>query len=169
MLRLAVEPGAGWRMPFSPHELRSLFEVMLHATGLADYDVELTITDDATIAEVNAAQLGCTGPTNILSFPQFSEDLEDPAPFAENGGNHSDTAARPLLGVLLLSVDTLHREALLYGQSVPEHCLRLIAHGLGHVAGYDHGPEMQELEDAALNAALEAAPDITCAEDPAGR
>ena len=50
-------------------------------------------------------------------------------------------------------VDTLHRETLLYGQDPEEHCLRLLAHGLGHLAGYDHGPEMDELCSEMLSAA----------------
>ena len=47
----------------------------------------------------------------------------------------------------------LHRATLLYGQDPEEHCLRLLAHGLGHLAGYDHGPEMDELCSEMLSAA----------------
>ena len=56
-------------------------------------------------------------------------------------------------GALRLNLDTLHRETLLYGQDPEEHCLRLLAHGLGHLAGYDHGPEMDELCSEMLSAA----------------
>ena len=86
--------------------------------------------------------MGCHGPTNVLSFP-LDESL------AETG----DDDAPVQLGGLVLSVDALHREALLYGQDVREHCLRLLAHGLGHLAGYDHGPEMDGLCEAMLSGA----------------
>ncbi|MBQ3171658.1 MAG: rRNA maturation RNase YbeY [Mailhella sp.] len=95
-------------------------------------DVELIVAGDGDIAEVNARNLGCSGPTNILSFP-------------------GDGAS---LGTLFLSADTLEREAVLYGQDVEEHAVRLLAHGMGHIMGFDHGPEMDEfcafLEEACL-------------------
>ena len=45
-------------------------------------------------------------------------------------------------GTLLFSVDTLYRECLLYGQPPQEHAIRLLAHGMGHLMGLDHGPAM---------------------------
>ena len=85
--------------------------------------VELIVAGDGDIAEVNARNLGCSGPTNILSFP-------------------GDGAT---LGTLFLSADTMEREAVLYGQDVETHAVRLLAHGMGHIMGFDHSPEMDEL------------------------
>ena len=99
--------------------------------------VELIITDDGDIALTNARRLGCTGPTNILSFP-------------EGGAS---------LGTLLLSTVTLERECVLYGQEPAVHARRLLAHGMGHLSGLDHGPAMDE-----FCALLEAA----CAEEAPG-
>ena len=94
--------------------------------------VELIVAGDGDIAEVNARNLGCSGPTNILSFP-------------------GDGAS---LGTLFLSADTMEREAVLYGQDVEEHAVRLLAHGMGHIMGFDHSPEMDDfcayLEGACL-------------------
>ncbi len=83
--------------------------------------VLLIVAGDGDIAAVNARNLGCTGPTNILSFP-------------EDGA----------VGTLFLSADTLERESVLYGQDVSVHARRLLAHGMGHILGFDHGPEMDE-------------------------
>lgn len=85
--------------------------------------VELHLLDDARMAAANRRHMACQGPTNILSFP---------------GG--ADCA-----GILLLSTDCLRRECLLYGQPPREHALRLLAHGMGHLCGLDHGPEMDGL------------------------
>ena len=82
--------------------------------------VELVVSSDGEIAAVNAVSLGCSGPTNVLSFP----------------GDGSS------LGSLFLSADTMEREIFLYGQDPVEHARRLLAHGLGHIAGFDHGPRM---------------------------
>lgn len=105
-------------------------------------EVELFLLDDAAIADANARYLGCTGPTNILSFP---------------GG-----ADAP--GVLLLSLDTLRRECLLYGQDPAEHAVRLLAHGMGHLCGLDHGPDMDALCERCMDAGCVA----LCAEGGAG-
>lgn len=82
--------------------------------------VQLIVAGDGDIAAVNLRNLGCSGPTNILSFP------------GEEGE----------LGTLFLSADTLERESVLYGQDVTVHARRLLAHGMGHITGFDHGPEM---------------------------
>ena len=109
--------------------------------GLEEADglpsVELIVTDDGDVALTNARRLGCTGPTNILSFP-------------EGGAS---------LGTLLLSTVTLERECVLYGQEPAVHARRLLAHGMGHLSGLDHGPAMDE-----FCALLEAA----CAEEAPG-
>jgi probable rRNA maturation factor len=98
--------------------------------------VEVHLVRDGMMAAANQRYMGCLGATNVLSFPG-----------AEN-----------LAGVLLLSVDTLLREALLYGQEPQEHCIRLLAHGMGHLLGYDHGDAME-----ALCACMEEAALLVCA------
>lgn len=164
MLILRRVPGLGWMLPLAPGDLRAVFTAMLEATGLSDCTVELDMVGDEEIARLNAAHLGCGGPTNILSFPadEAPRTGHSPAPEAPVPAPlGSDAASAPChLGWLVLSLDTWQRECLLYGQDPVEHALRLLAHGLGHLAGYDHGPEMDEFTDAALHAALHAAPGI---------
>ena len=129
-------------LPLALPQLRRLLRVMRAA--LPDEagaevlcDVELHIVRDGMIAAANSRYMGCHGPTNVLSFP--------------GGGG--------MAGILVLSADTLLREAALYGQVPGEHCVRLLAHGMGHLLGHDHGPEMDALcatmEEAALQAMYE--------------
>ena len=98
--------------------------------------LEMIITDDAGSEACNREHLGISGPTNILSFPLFKQ----------TGGAG---------GSLVLSAHTLRRESLLYGQEPAEHAVRLLAHGLAHLAGMEHGPKMwalcARLEKAGLN------------------
>ena len=126
--------------PFSRQEWAAWLRAMLRVavgTGQAPA-VELVLMRDGEIAALNAAHLGCTGPTNILSFP--------------------DSAGGGRLGALALSVDTLRRECRLYGQPPAEYARRLLAHGLAHLCGYDHGPSMDavcaRLEAVAADAAI---------------
>jgi len=173
MLVLRRAPGMGWMLPLAPGELRAVLAAMLDATGLAGCTVELDMVGDDEIARLNAAHLGCTGPTNILSFPAQDGEPAMPPVLPENGapvplygfvpeGPHDSPHAGPddappcHLGWLVLSLDTWRRECLLYGQKPVEHALRLLAHGLGHLAGYDHGPEMDDFTEAAQEAGLAA-------------
>ena len=112
--------------------------------------VELAVAGDGAMAALNRRAMGLPGPTNVLSFP-----------------------ARPLGGraSLALSSETLVRESLLYGQPEAAHLARLLAHGMGHVCGFDHGPAMDAfaelLEAAGLAYLAEAAAGELAAEKSA--
>jgi len=94
--------------------------------------LELYLTGDMEIMELNYSFLGLVGPTNVLSFPADKED--------------------DFLGSIVASLQAVSREAHLYGQSETAHFLRMLAHSILHLAGYEHGPLMDEItEQAALS------------------
>jgi len=133
------------RFPLSRRELEELSDILLESLGLEGWTFSLTLVDDREIAMVNAEFLGCTGPTNILSFPDAGEEDVELVVADEDGS---------FLGELVLSVDTLVRETDLYGQQPLEHLVRLLAHGLLHLAGFDHSDEMFDLTDGAVDRVL---------------
>lgn len=137
---LLVDP----RFPLTRRELAGVVETLLDALGLSGAELSLTLLDDPGIALLNAKYLGCQGPTNILSFPE------------------ADPARRKSLGALFLSAETLVREAFLYGQDPHRHLARLLAHGILHLAGFEHGPEMDALTDLAVDAVRpqDSCPDV---------
>lgn len=137
--RITCAPGLRWKSPFSRAGWQALLDVMLEKAGAAGRTVELALVDDAAMAELNLTNLGCQGPTNVLSFPVGEEPGQDAGAF---------------LGWLALSLDTARREAFLYGQEVDVHCIRLTAHGVAHLLGHDHGPVMDALAAAMEEAAL---------------
>ena len=135
MLSVRTRPGqAQPDFPLSRRELTVLVARLLTALGLERASLSLTLIDDHGIALLNRRYLGCEGPTNILSFPGAVPEQPD------------------VLGELFLSTETLAREAFLYGQEPARHLARLLAHGLLHLAGHDHGPEMDALTDQAVDA-----------------
>jgi probable rRNA maturation factor len=87
---------------------------------------------------------------------EAGEERQDPdageegAPLDGDALALSGDADPAFLGSLVLSVDTLAREAFLYGQDPAAHLARLLAHGLLHLAGVPHGAEMEERTEAAL-------------------
>ncbi|MFQ8738443.1 MAG: rRNA maturation RNAse YbeY [Bilophila wadsworthia] len=103
--------------------------------------VDLVLVRDAGMADYNLRYWVATAHQCLI----FSHNEQIAGP--------EDEDVPVQLRSLVFSVDTLHRETLLYGQDTEEHCLRLLAHGLGHLAGYDHGPEMDELCSEMLSAA----------------
>ncbi len=127
------EPDAR-RLPLSRPEIRAAVAAMLAALGHPGRGLELRLTGDAPVESLNRRWMAAPGPTNILSFPSPGD---------------ADS-----LGSLVLSTHACLREAQLYGQNPADYCLRLLAHGLVHLLGLDHGPDM----DAACEKALEAAP-----------
>jgi probable rRNA maturation factor len=133
------------RFPLSRFELGALAATLVDALGLEGSTFALKLVDDREIARLNREFLGCTGPTNILSFP---------ARDAEEGEEQGGTGDGGFLGELALSVDGLARETDLYGQAPLEHLARLLAHGLLHLAGFDHGEAMFDMTDAAVDRVL---------------
>ena len=87
--------------------------------GQPIYGVDLYLIDDAEMQRANLEYMGCAGVTNILSFP---------------GGDG-------LSGSLLVSLDTLGRECVFYGQPLAIYWIRLLAHGIAHLAQLEHGDE----------------------------
>ena len=131
------------RFPLSRQELGALCDVIMEALGLEEDTFTLKLVDDRESSRLNAEFMGCTGPTNILSFPA-----------GDDGDEVVETDEPAYLGELALSVDALAREVSLYGQSPRGHLARLLAHGILHLAGYDHGDEMYDLTDMAVDRVL---------------
>jgi probable rRNA maturation factor len=132
MIHLKTRARLNPTLPLSRSELLPLLTAILGCLGLQDRDLFLECLDDREIAVLNEEFLGCTGPTNILSFPAADEESET------------------VLGELALSIDTLTREIHLYGQDPREHLVRLLAHGILHLAGHDHGEIMDGLTEMAV-------------------
>ncbi|MDL2307385.1 rRNA maturation RNAse YbeY [Desulfovibrio sp. OttesenSCG-928-C06] len=104
--------------------------------------------DSAGDSGNNNSAAGCSGPAGSSNTPR-------------QGGSLSIFGALPLmpedtayLGWLALAPDTMRREAVLYGQELGAHTLRLLAHGFAHLLGYEHGEAMDNASNSAAEAAL---------------
>lgn len=90
------------------------------------WDLSIVLCDDPFISGLNQEYRHKEGPTDVLSFEQ-GEWYE-----GENG-------RRYLAGDVVLSLDTLARNALEFGVSQDEELRRLLVHGILHLSGADHG------------------------------
>jgi probable rRNA maturation factor len=97
-------------------------------------ELSLVFTDDVHIRRLNAQYRGQDKATNVLSFPLGKGEL---------------------LGDVILSAETVAREAAIAEIALEDHMAHLLIHGFLHLLGYDHEAEadaerMEELERAAL-------------------
>ncbi len=107
-------------------------------------EVDILLTDNASICEINRENRGIDAPTDVLSFPvtQYSR----PAAFEEleqqPGCFHPETGEL-LLGDIVVSLERVISQAEEYGHSRERELGFLIAHSMLHLFGYDH---MQQQE-----------------------
>jgi probable rRNA maturation factor len=92
--------------------------------GYPDAQLSILIVDDTQIAEFNLAYLNHAGPTNVISFPMQEGPFSGISP--------------DLLGDVVISADTAHREAVEAGMEMAERFNQLLIHGILHLTGYDH-------------------------------
>lgn len=102
--------------------------------GCHDRELSVLFTGDDQIAVLNNQYLGRTGPTNVLAFP-----MEDP---------HQKITVSPMLGDVVISLDTAARESKEAGESLEETVYRLLIHGILHLLGFDH--ERSQAEAGAM-------------------
>lgn len=164
MITVRASRGMSHLLPLSRGELRLALSCMLETLGFPEYDLELALVSDAAMAALNEDFLGCHGPTNVLSFPamptvdetawegeeaSLENEFFDRETVDDVDGDE-DAVFPTILGELALAPQTVRREAFLYGQPLCRHTLWLLAHGMTHLAGHDHGPVMDALAEEAM-------------------
>lgn len=106
--------GAGMRK-----RLAATAETILGVLALGEMDVGIRLVDDVEIRKINKRFRHKDKSTNVLSFP------DEDAPDAGAGGE------------LAISLETAAREAGPDGD-LETQLTRLVAHGILHLAGFDH-------------------------------
>ena len=119
-----------------------------------DCEVDVTLTDDAGIREVNRDQRGKDTATDVLSFPMY-EYFNGHAPDELSDELRFQTDEPLLLGDVLLSVERARAQAAEYGHSFARECGYLTVHSVLHLLGYDH--ERNEEERVLMRRREEAA------------
>ncbi|MBU4415196.1 MAG: rRNA maturation RNase YbeY, partial [Proteobacteria bacterium] len=69
-------------------------------------------------------------PTNVIAFPMREGKFTNISP--------------QLLGDVVISVETAHKEGINAGISMEERLIQLLIHGILHLFGYDHETTEQE-------------------------
>ena len=110
-------------------------------------EVNVILTDNEAIREINREHRGIDAPTDVLSFPMV--DYERPSDF-----DHVENAAEDyfnpetgelMLGDIVISVDKVTEQAEKYGHSERRELAFLVAHSMLHLCGYDHMEDGERL------------------------
>jgi len=102
-------------------------------------EVNVLVTDDKGIREVNREFRGMDRPTDVLSFP-----MQEFSPGEYGGAEHDPETGLVPLGDIVLSVEHVDKQAMEYGQSRAREAVYLSIHSVLHLLGYDHVDEAEE-------------------------
>jgi probable rRNA maturation factor len=110
-------------------------------------EISVKLTSDSAVRALNAAYRGKDQSTNVLSFPMVEPSLLAPLAAADGG--------EILLGDVVLAYGVCSAEAEARGLPLEAHAAHLVAHGVLHLLGYDHGDDggaeaMERVEREAL-------------------
>ena len=116
-------------------------------------EVNVLVTDDAAIHQINLDMRNVDRPTDVLSFPMF-----ELTPGEKPGKEDADPATDLVpLGDMVLSLERAQAQAEEFGHSVEREVCYLAVHSVLHLLGYDHmdeGPmkvQMRGREEAILS------------------
>jgi probable rRNA maturation factor len=87
-------------------------------------ELSVLLVDDERMRELNLHWRGKDQPTDVLSFSQVEGEVL--------------LAPHSMLGDVVISVDTLRRQAAEGGWTEEEELARLLLHGVLHLIGFDH-------------------------------
>ena len=119
-------------------------------------EIDVLLTDDGGIRNINRDMRQVDNPTDVLSFPEFEFTPGQP-PTAATAEGLCDPATGLLpLGDMVLSMERVKAQAKEFGHTQRRELAYLVTHSVLHLLGYDHldeGPmkrEMRQREEAVM-------------------
>lgn len=105
-------------------------------------ELAIVLTSDAAVKRLNATYRGKNKPTDVLSFPAWT----DAGP---------KDASEAILGDVVIAKGVTARDARSENKTLDEHLAHLVVHGVLHLLGYDHEDDkdaraMERLEISVL-------------------
>ncbi len=107
---------------YPEYQLIEFIQKVLHYLNIDMWELSLVLCSDSFIRELNSMYRQKDEATDVLSFTQSLDNI---------GG-------RIYAGDIIISLDSVKRNAELFGVSVDEEFKRVIIHGILHLSGMDH-------------------------------
>jgi probable rRNA maturation factor len=108
------------------------------AQSLTQKDIELIVTNNETIEELNKEYRGKNSATDVLSFP------------LESTFSNVDIPSMPL-GCIVISSDFVREKSTLFKHTLEDELSLLFIHGLLHLLGFDHEVDSGEMREKEKN------------------
>jgi len=134
-------------------QIETAIRAALDAEGVdTPCEVDVLVTDDNGIHQVNRDMRGVDAPTDVLSFPMFELSPGD-KPSAEDADPESGLVP---LGDMCISLERAQAQGEEFGHGLKRELCYLAVHSVLHLLGYDHldeGPmkaQMRAREEAVM-------------------
>jgi len=112
------------RHPIDAKIVEKTAQAILDALAYPDAELSVVLVSDPEIHALNRQYRGKDRPTNVLAFAMRDGEFGSLTP--------------GLLGDVVISMDTLAREAADAGKPTLERFMELLIHGILHLVGFDH-------------------------------
>lgn len=136
--------------------IRKVIRTALQMEGVAlPCEVDVLLTNDEGIHQINREMRQVDKPTDVLSFPEFEFVPGQPPTEADAALCDVATGLLPL-GDMVLSMERVQAQAKEFGHSKGRELAYLVTHSVLHLLGYDHLDEgeqkaqMREREDTIM-------------------
>lgn len=144
-MSLYMEDESGIQFPFDERETAELVisAALEYVQCPYEAEINLLLTTDKAIREMNREHRGIDRATDVLSFPML--EFDSPGDFSdideETGDMFDPESGELVLGDIVISKERAAAQAEEYGHSVKREYAFLIAHSMLHLSGYDHMEE----------------------------
>lgn len=103
-------------------------------------EVNVILTDNDAIREINREYRQIDAPTDVLSFPMIEFEKESDFSHVEDYVEDffNPESGELILGDIIISVEKVQEQAEKYGHSEEREFAFLLAHSMLHLCGYDH-------------------------------
>ena len=145
-VNLVFQQGGLQHLPIAAN-IRTCINAVLKAEGVtAKCEINVLVTDDKGIQQINRTSRNIDKPTDVLSFPMFElSPGELPQDWSEY--EDPDTGLVPL-GDMCISLERAIAQAQEFGHTTRREVGYLTIHSMLHLLGYDHmdeGPQKRQM------------------------
>lgn len=146
-MTVTIERESDIPLPFSEQEVAEavISETLDYEDCPYEVQVNIILTSNEEIQQINLEQRGVDAPTDVLSFPMI--EYAYPSDFTVLEGEAMDSfdpdTGELLLGDIVISVDKVIEQAEKYNHGVKREYAFLITHSMLHLFGYDHMDEVE--------------------------
>ncbi len=136
--KVILECEEGMDAPVWTNRLETFTGKVLEKLELDQWELSILLCRDPFIANLNKEYREIDGPTDVLSFEQGDEYIDDSGVTWMSAGD------------IVISLDSLLSNAREFGVSPDEEIKRLVIHGILHLTGMDHSTNSPDEQMLAL-------------------